>query len=82
MDLELVNNKAFNLFLKKKEKRIIKSINIDHKLSGKDTIKSKDPFIKTKAIQLWNIMTEEKQQKYIDKIKHDLDMSHKLLSLY
>jgi len=80
MELETINNKAFNLFLTKKEKRIIKSITIDNKLTG-HKIKIDNTLVKTKAIQLWNIMTEEKQTKYIDKIKHELDISYNFVSL-
>ena len=75
MDLETINNKAFNLFFKKKKKKIMKSINIDNKLTG-NKLGIDEYIVKTKAIQLWNIMTEEKQQKYINKIKDNLDVSY------
>ena len=75
MDLETINNKAFNLFLTKKKKKIIKSINIENKLTGNNVNIDKS-VVKTKAIRLWNIMTEEKQQKYINKIKDNLDVSY------
>ena len=75
MDLETINNKAFNLFLRKKKKKIIKSINIDNKLTG-NKLGIDEYIVKTKAIQLWNIMNEEKQQKYINKIKDDLEISY------
>lgn len=75
MDLETINNKAFNLFLTKKKKKIMKSINIDNKLTG-NKLGIDEYIVKTKAIQLWNIMTEEKQQKYINKIKDNLDVSY------
>ena len=75
MDLETINNKAFNLFLTKKKKKIMKSINIDNKLTG-NKLGIDEYIVKTKAIRLWNIMNEEKQQKYINKIKDELDVSY------
>jgi len=53
----------------------MKSINIDNKLTG-NKLGIDEYIVKTKAIQLWNIMTEEKQQKYINKIKDNLDVSY------
>ena len=75
MDLEKIKNNEFKLFFTKKKKKIMKSINIDNKLTG-NKLGIDEYIVKTKAIQLWNIMTEEKQQKYINKIKDNLDVSY------
>ena len=47
----------------------------ENKLTGNNVNIDKS-VVKTKAIRLWNIMTEEKQQKYINKIKDNLDVSY------
>ena len=53
----------------------MKSINIDNKLTG-NKLGIDEYIVKTKAIRLWNIMNEEKQQKYINKIKDEIDVSY------
>jgi hypothetical protein len=81
MSLDNINNKAFELFLLNKNKKIIKSINIDNKLMGIDLIDDKSEYIKIKAIYLWNNMEECIQQKYIDKFKDKLDISYDFTEL-
>tara|TARA_B110000285_G_C14764655_1_gene441163 strand:+ start:278 stop:523 length:246 start_codon:yes stop_codon:yes gene_type:complete len=81
MSLDTINNKAFELFLLEKHKKIIKSINIDNKLMGIDLIDDKSEYIKIKAIYLWNNMEECIQQKYIDKFKDKLDISYDFTEL-
>jgi hypothetical protein len=81
MSLENINNKAFELFLQHKKNKIIKSINIDNKLMGIDIIDHKSQDLKIKAIYLWNNMKQEKQQKYIDQFKNNLESSYDFTKL-
>jgi len=81
MTLENVNDNAFIIFLQEKNKKILKSINIDNKLMGIDIIDDTSEDVKIKAIYLWNNMTEQKQQKYIDNVKDKLDVSYDYTSL-
>lgn len=81
MSQENINNKAFEMFMNHKKKKIIKSINIDNKLMGIDIIDNTSDDVKIKAIYLWNNMTEHKQQKYIDQVKDKLDVSYDYTSL-
>ena len=81
MSLDNVNDNAFAIFLQDKNKKILKSINIDNKLMGIDIIDDTSEDVKIKAIYLWNNMTEQKQQKYIDNVKDKLDVSYDYTSL-
>lgn len=81
MSLENINNKAFEMFMNHKKKKIIKSINIDNKLMGIELIDKKSPDIRIKAIYLWNNMNEEKQQNYINKFRDNLDSSYDFKNL-
>lgn len=81
MSLENINNKAFELFLQHKKNKIIKSINIDNKLMGIDIIDHTSQDLKIKAIYLWNNMKQEKQQKYIDQFKNNLELSYDFTKL-
>ena len=81
MSLDNVNENAFAIFLQDKNKKILKSINIDNKLMGIDIIDNTSDDVKIKAIYLWNNMTEHKQQKYIDQVKDKLDVSYDYTSL-
>lgn len=81
MSLENINNKAFDMFMNNKKKKIVKSINIDNKLMGIELINETSQDVKIKAIYLWNNMNEEKQQKYIDKFKNKLDTSYDFTEL-
>jgi len=81
MSLENINNKAFELFLQHKKNKIIKSINIDNKLMGIDIIDHTSQDLKIKAIYLWNNMKQEKQQKYIDQFKNNLESSYDFTKL-
>lgn len=81
MSLENINNKAFELFLQHKKNKIIKSINIDNKLMGIDIIDHTSQDLKIKAIYLWNNMKQDKQQKYIDQFKNNLELSYDFTKL-
>ena len=81
MSQENINNKAFELFMNHKKKKIIKSINIDNKLMGIELIDESSPDVRIKAIYLWNNMDEEKIQKYIDKFKNKLEISYDFTEL-
>jgi len=81
MSLENINNKAFELFLQHKKNKIIKSINIDNKLMGIDIIDHTSQDLKIKSIYLWNNMKQEKQQKYIDQFKNNLELSYDFTKL-
>ena len=76
MSLENINKQAFELFFEKKKNKIIKSINIDNKLMDIELIDHTSPDVKIKAIYLWNNMNQEKQKKYIDKFKNNLESSY------
>lgn len=81
MSLENINNKAFEFFMNHKKNKIIKSINIDNKLMGIDIIDHTSQDLKIKAIYLWNNMKQEKQQKYIDQFKNNLESSYDFTKL-
>ena len=68
MSDESINQKAFELFLEKKKKKILKSINIDNKLIGIKKLDKNTEYIRIKAIYLWNNMVQDTQSIYINKI--------------
>ena len=76
-----VNKKAFELFLTDKKKKIKKSLNIDNKMLGISKIDKKSDYIMIKAIYLWNNMTREYQQKYIDQVKDKMNVIYDLRPL-
>jgi hypothetical protein len=81
MEYDSVNKKAFDLFLEDKKKKIQKSINLDNKMLGISKIDKKSDYIIIKAIYLWNNMTREYQQKYIDQVKDTLNVIYDLRPL-
>lgn len=68
MSDESINQKAFELFLEEKKKKILKSINIDNKLIGIKKLDKNTEYIRIKAIYLWNNMVQDTQRIYINKI--------------
>ena len=68
MSDESINQKAFELFLEEKKKKILKSINIDNKLIGIKKLDKNTEYIRIKAIYLWNNMVQDTQSIYINKI--------------
>ena len=81
MGYDSVNKKAFELFLTDKKKKIKKSLNIDNKMLGISKIDKKSDYIMIKAIYLWNNMTREYQQKYIDQVKDKINVIYDLRAL-
>ena len=81
MTYDSVNQKAFELFLTDKKKKIKKSINLDNKMLGINKIDEKSDYIMIKAIYLWNNMTREYQQKYIDQVKDKMNVIYDLRAL-
>ena len=81
MAYDSVNKKAFELFLTDKKKKIKKSLNIDNKMLGINKIDKKSDYIIIKAIYLWNNMTREYQQKYIDQVKDKINVIYDLREL-
>ena len=81
MAYDSVNKKAFELFLEDKKKKIKKSLNIDNKMLGINKIDKKSDYIIIKAIYLWNNMTREYQQKYIDQVKDKMNVIYDLRDL-
>ena len=81
MSYDSVNKKAFELFLNDKKKKIKKSLNIDNKMLGIRKIDKKSDYIMIKAIYLWNNMTREYQQKYIDQVKNKINVIYDLRPL-
>ena len=81
MAYDSVNKKAFELFLNDKKKKIKKSLNIDNKMLGIRKIDKKSDYIMIKAIYLWNNMTREYQQKYIDQVKDKMNVIYDLREL-
>jgi len=78
MAYDSVNQKAFELFLTDKTKKIKKSINLDNKMLGINKIDEKSDYIMIKAIYLWNNMTHETQQKYIAQVLSKLNVIYDL----
>jgi hypothetical protein len=78
MAYDSVNQKAFELFLTDKTKKIKKSINLDNKMLGINKIDEKSDYIMIKAIYLWNNMTLETQQKYIAQVLSKLNVIYDL----
>jgi len=74
MEYDSINREAFELFLEDKKKKIKKSLNIDNKMLGINKIDKKSDYIIIKAIYLWNNMTRENQQKYIDQVKDKINV--------
>lgn len=74
MEYDSINRKAFELFLEDKREKIKKSLNIDNKMLGINKIDKKSDYIIIKAIYLWNNMTRENQQKYIDQVKDKINV--------
>jgi hypothetical protein len=81
MAYDSVNKKAFELFLTDKKKKIKKSINIDNKMLGINKIDDKSDYIMIKAIYLWNNMTHENQQQYLDQVKDKINISYDLIPI-
>lgn len=81
MTYDSVNKKAFELFLTDKKKKIKKSINIDNKMLGINKIDEKSDYIMIKAIYLWNNMTHENQQHYLDQVKEKLNVIYDLIPI-
>ena len=81
MAYDSVNQKAFELFLTDKKKKIKKSINLDNKMLGINKIDEKSDYIMIKAIYLWNNMTHENQQQYLDQVKDKINIVYDLRPL-
>ena len=81
MSCDNINKKAFEIFLKDNQKKIKKSLNIDNKILGISKIDKKSDYIMIKAIYLWNNMTHENQQKYIDQVKDKINVVYDLRPL-
>ena len=81
MAYDSVNKKAFELFLTDKRKKIKKSLNIDNKMLGISKIDKKSDYIMIKAIYLWNNMTHENQQQYLDQVKDKINISYDFIPI-
>ena len=73
-----INKKAFNIFLEEKQKKILKSINIDNKILGINKIDKHNEIVKIKGIYLWNNMNPDMQLMYINKVKQTIDLEYDL----